>query len=49
MAIIDIFHRGALAEAGLSEAGFEMAILFLSDLPVSHQAKALLERKGVDV
>ena len=49
VAIIDIFHRDALTEPGLSEAGFEMAVLPLGDLAVGHQSQALLEGKGVDV
>jgi hypothetical protein len=49
VAIIDIFHRGALTEPGLSETGFEVTVLPLGDLPVSQQAQALFEGKGVDV
>jgi len=47
--VIDIFDRGALAQFGLPEAGFEVAVLPLGDLPIGHEAQALLEGKGVDV
>jgi len=49
VAIIDIFHGGALTELGLSEAGFEVAVLPLGDLPVGHQAQALFKGKRVDI